>query len=823
MDQDSREQAALRALANRVLTALGKLPPGGPERARAVAEARQAAIELHTVAQRNPSLAFAGCYSAGKSLLLCVLTGLPDLLAVSKVPTTGNITALRVHPAPPGTPPRVGEIRVGYLSPRDVAGLARHILDRIGTVVAKPGHDADLAKLARHQPVDPANPAAPDWAPTELLCARLWAGGNIELRSWAAELLELRDALAQGVHLLRASEQSPAVVIAPELLKDALRLGLEQALPPAPPPAWTGIPIGGGQLDAAALHATFPLIREVTVDVELPTDRWDLGGRTVELLDFPGLDTGTCRDAYLSELELPRATSVLVTVEADHPKSEHLLAFRTLLEQGRHHSAGLADSVLVAANMFDLMPVPQPLPGTIEEWADSTVHKTFRTLYHVIGKVTGGRLDRAALTSALAATRMLGFPAGSEVGPEQQAAALRALTAWHPVADGLLAGDPQHPLTRALDQLRTDAGVAHLRRMVADHLTGPGLAVWRQERKAAAAKLRTAFRRVVMLTEPAVPPPPSSPQDQARLRALRSALASAASDLRHRVDQLSTFAQQPLADGISLEDRLLDQAAQEVHGWRAWRDTLTAADKGWIRVDAARLAAGLRPAIATDDFHAPYLETRQVLREHTRKALVGALAEWTAAAYAPAHPLGRLLDRYPADRQALLARLAATHSLTAAEDRLKRLDQLVDTGLVAAQLPAEQPAPAPQFEPEGDPAFPLPYGHALAWHPDRKLAGVTRGFLYSHTDVERLYRLRRDLVRGTHHEACLLLHGLLTAVAAGLRARLAEIESALPSYGEIARVPTPPATDPGPDPSAPLKELLDDPDWPTDGTQDKDQ
>ena len=118
-----------------------------------------------------------------------------------------------------------------------VADLAAYVLEGIVGTVRRRGLDHPVDALDGCRPVDLADPARSDWSAVEEFCRRVWYSDNIELRQWGYELLQLRDALAAGAHLLPRTPIGPPVAITAELLRDAVEIGGSRALPADPPPA----------------------------------------------------------------------------------------------------------------------------------------------------------------------------------------------------------------------------------------------------------------------------------------------------------------------------------------------------------------------------------------------------------------------------------------------------------------------------------------------------------------------------------------------------------------------------------------------------------
>lgn len=150
--QEFRELAAWAEKARDVLES--QLPqPVNPVARKALADAVAIAYEVVKRASRPVSIGLVGEFSVGKSRLLNVLLDLDGLLPVSREPTTGNITALRLSAAPPGRAPGQLGATVSYLSRSELSEVARFIVDKLVSVVTENRLGYDVGPLRDYDPV----------------------------------------------------------------------------------------------------------------------------------------------------------------------------------------------------------------------------------------------------------------------------------------------------------------------------------------------------------------------------------------------------------------------------------------------------------------------------------------------------------------------------------------------------------------------------------------------------------------------------------------------------------------------------------------------
>ncbi|WP_214111019.1 dynamin family protein [Acrocarpospora catenulata] len=844
-----RANAALSAV-RAAVPAAGRTRQRVTELTTAIDEAAGHARRLHGATFRNPSVAVAGTNTSGKSLLLNLLAGIPGLLAVSSGHTTGNIAVLRLHPAPPGSEsPRQTAAGVSYMSAPMVAELARRLRDAIVETVEKNRLPYRVDRLKAVTLVDPDDPGGGDWAPVREFCTQVWNGDNARLPGLAYELLRLGEAVKAGAALLPRAGAGAPVTISGEALDAAIRIGEDRRLPPVVPPPSGALPIDPAHpLDAEALRATFPLIHQITIDLAVPATLWPLEGLTVDLVDFPGLGSGSVRDSFLTEEEIANATIVLIVLKGDLAKNSHITGFHTLLQRDRYLKGELRNSVLVAANRFDQIAPARPAPASFAEYGHSMVHEKFAMVYEMAQLLTHDRLDRVAFTSALAGAAVAGLPPWGETTAQEMAHATESLDDWRTLWLEMLERDPHHPLNEALRAYTHDGGITGLRRLVVRQLLGDGLRIWSGELRAMALRLLEGLTKVAVLAEREPRMDPAQEAERVALAGLRTALVDGAHDLLKRLDSLALVlrpATDPRsADPDGLGYRLLDAAARSVGQWPEWSRLVHLGKDGVVLLDeeseddpfdpfpglgeADFPAASTPAAVSTADFVEPYLDSHQEVIESGLDLLRGALVEWGGRAYADGTPLGRAKADLAAHRALLTRRLPALGDRALIVRRTALLDSLANPMLAADTLETvlrRSPVTG------GEPRFPLARDQALPWHPELvdRMRKLHPTMISRRTDIEQVARLRRDLVLALYHEVSQLLQERLTTVVGGLRRGIKTIQDAIPTNSDLSRMAT--GTPAGPatgvrageaDALTALRDLINDPNWPT-GTDEEDQ
>ncbi|WP_431918773.1 hypothetical protein [Micromonospora wenchangensis] len=779
--------------------------PAPPHLAAQRAEAVTLTERLILNAGRNMSLAFVGIFTTGKSLLASLLVGIARLLVVANVASTGNVTRLVLRPAPAGDPPRLVSAQLSFLSRGTTAAMAAYLLDEIVGLVDKERLPYDFRALRGHRPVDEHDPARSDWSLLERTLRPIWTDPtlNLEIRQWATELFQLRDALEVGAGLLPTVPGNARVGIDPAHLDAATSIGDSRVPPSTFPEATVGLPLSAADLDdVSAIRAVLPLIHEVILEIALPQDLWSFGGLTVDLLDFPGLASDSLRDRYLSHAELGNATVMVVVVDAKKPKQHDNTHLYTLLQQQRHLPAALVDSVVTVINRFDRLAAPGTAARDVRELTES---KDVAAALAIAGDLTRQRMDRVAVTSALAAAARTGF-VPPDAKPEDAAAAVASLTDWGPTADALAtdtSGDAK-ALATALRAYRADGGIDHLRRLLARHLTGHGIDIWLGEAEAIAHRLDTLLTKLY----PVDSGPTVSPTEQARLVALGDHAAAAQRTYLRRLAEIRQLDRLPFPpDGII--EAVRDEAARIVHDWPEWATTHESLvtrsapeptreeGLGGLLADyeVALVPEGRPVATTTAAFSGRYRAAASALDTVADDLLRRALSTWTADV--GTDPDLRALADAGQDRQLLRDRLLLRMPEPEVTARLRFIESLFDPALLAVHPDAGSP-PAGQSPPpdlvarastrvERTAPFPLTANRAFAWH--ERSRELTRSRFYGGAEVSDdpifLIRLRHDLVEALTRYACQRLQAELDLIHATARRHLDRVGALLPSAEDM--------------------------------------
>src|ERR1700678_1742061 len=204
---DLPQMAVYATRADAADTFLDELGPVPAHQEALVAAVRDLAEKLRITARRHVTVGFVGVWTTGKSLLISMLSGVPDLLPVSNAPATGNVTRIRITPVPAGHQAKRDGATVSLLSPAAVAEMADYIVREIVALVTKEGLPYDVRPLIGYQLVDRGNPSRPDLRPLTEFLSPLWPDPalNKQIRLWSTELFQIAGALRAGGHLLPAS------------------------------------------------------------------------------------------------------------------------------------------------------------------------------------------------------------------------------------------------------------------------------------------------------------------------------------------------------------------------------------------------------------------------------------------------------------------------------------------------------------------------------------------------------------------------------------------------------------------------------------------
>lgn len=690
-------------------------------------------------------IGFVGEFSAGKSLLLGLLVGQPDLLPVSSEPTTGNVTELRFLRAG-SDQDRTGirRAQVRMFSRTDLDRLDQCILAELGDA-ARQAHlpEADLtgfeAAVVRES-------ALRDW------CARQWRRQDAGLSMPIRELVLTRDAAAAAPDWLGRT-----ISITPEQLSGVLEIrypSLDGAFPVASGRA--SVPFTEDPQDTQ-LASVFPLVDRVMLDIVLPPQAWPVAGTMGSgefvLLDFPGLGGSITksRDMFLTQRGLEDVHTILVLVNAGRAGGEAPGTFYRQLADvaaggadADHMAEKLSGKIVYCAGRFDELSPPD-LAGQDRLTVDQLV-TACRPLSALLqaGHQPGLSLLGGAFVSSVLAISRLGLanvPAdlGLEFrGPAAEAGAER----WKEIAESLRRGGTGQDLVRLLQTYAADGGAGELRRLLDQHVQKNGLSLRTrraQDRLDQLGERKARFEQELRTAGRAARDGTVSVAGQARslLRDLRNRRTSLVNLVSGTLRDPATV---PLGLRWSVRQDVAQKAADLVIAWPQWDEIFRCVQDGIVRPDAGGKPddewdddepAGLPQRLG--DFEPGFGRTCEEMRDYARECALAGTGKWLQACSGSAEAAelrdkaADLLDADVAERMTgrSLARLWAS------------IGHILDPGSLADDLTAR--VSRAELSDPGPPAFPLRAEQLTSWAPGAPVGDGARHFI-------RVVRMRSTFI-----------------------------------------------------------------------------
>jgi hypothetical protein len=627
----------LKAYAETVREALqDEPPPADPQVERIFQEIRAAADETVRRAGSPVKIGVVGEFNAGKSLLLGSLIGYADALPVSEVPTTGNVTALRLRSQPDLQKTTFGPYWIEFLDRETAIDCLRELL----RVADERARDAGVGTEDRKMLAGLRERAgAAPWAEVEAWCRKVWAHGgdhpNPALRHLLRELTWFVRCCrsAAGTALLGATELRERVFqVDAEMAREGLALPRSKAsiavmrfdeLPGEPGPM-------PQPLTAAWLRQAFPLVRRVDVEVNVSQRIWDLSGMEGAgewvLLDFPGLGAAESgvRDGFLCKRELREVQTILILLDGRRPGGEGGQVIFSMMSADRPAGQDLRDSILVVLNRFDQLPIqadggelvldrligwtdpahetPEHLPAADPEPIREA--EVLRQLPVLSAMVVGARNltrrdDRVVLVSSLWALGDLqnSLPGDIPVGSADFVASLTSQlkappplrAKWERLAGLQREAEPQSALARWLADAARDGGVGRLQRLIVDHVAQHGLRQLLAYVRASAEELQQAVSRLPKKRP--VRPAQAGPSAES-IRQIVDGLYDVYTALKAEYEQAVPELMVGQNGGqVSLQERVYDQVTRSVFEWPVWNELLNKVQKdGTIQATPPRVA-----------------------------------------------------------------------------------------------------------------------------------------------------------------------------------------------------------------------------------------
>lgn len=847
---DADHRAAIgryRRLADRAMAALGQeeIPDAAAVR-HAHDRAAGLAARLKERCAKPVSVGIVGEYSAGKSMLLGALLGRPGLLPTSGSPTTGNVTVLRMEPAGPGEATRLRGARIEYLTREELADAADYIMNELIRTVRRAGGGRDVSALTGYNPVRDGWETLNRWAETTLDWAAM---ENSRLLGITLELTRIRDALKLAGEFVLPGHAGLVLPVEVDMLRQALDIEDIRDLPRSFPRTVQGFPLSPrNAVTAETLRVTFTLIRRVVCQVAVAEGDWTGplpgDGSAAELCDLPGLGATAIRDEYLSVRELDEIDAIVIVLPSHRAERDDARRFYSLLERNRRGKGALSESILVAANCFDLLQPPDPPHTGAADLVSSS--RDLSSLHRMATTLNGRREDRVAFTSSLAAIAVGGLPydadgeEGDKVAKALEAAGAQAQR-WRRVADDLLLTDPGHAYTAALGEFGRDGGIAGLRAMLDRHVRTYGVFLKHEAVVPIAADLLGALRTLDRMLRPGHLGGLGAPRGGASLTALFRRIEEETSRTVRSLGLLSDperlsveGVQAAQADGEAVLDLARATVTYDVFTWGEWQQY-----RERVRDDDGRIGppptrgrtgggAGRSPLLGI--VHQMPTETEEAAPDTTerlfgrfeptcvravgtgREIYLEAVASWAERRHRELAKVRE--DLLDPDLRAPIERLFA--ALDPADGGAARWHNLLGLtamdwlpGAAARVLPVPVPS-SPEEAAQIAERFPLRTGHALPWHGGRRNIGGEAG-THVVTHQMNIFRVRGDIIAAVNHH--LRRHLLADAATLGrdLREVLQALREAVPAEENVRRLTRTGASEArGPGPSGgPIRDLLD--------------
>lgn len=787
--------------------------PDGPETEPAVREAHRRALEALRRAEESArapfSIGLVGEMSAGKSLLLGLLLGLPELLPVGEEAVTGNVTLIHARAASAET----GEsyesaVRVEYFSEAQTLDYLRHLRNELGNQ-AQSGLSAQVVDQLRQLPIqEPDCGALLRFRDTYLTgsLAQSLAGVLQELDSLDRALRRLRESglplLGQSAEL--DSELARAAVVLPGA--DTERGTDPHGRLRSGAPARSGL---GASLTPGLLRATLPLIRRVVREVRVAPSVWDLGefpGAELRFLDFPGLnsDFSAVRDQYVCGAELHSVHTLLMLLNAGGgAKDTPQRIFR--MWRAAQRADSMEDSIIALISRFHDLRVADPV---LKSYARDTQPLTREGLLGGIPVLKDllasaerlvtppcptpnsmGPADRVLLTSAMRALSTGGrhervskeFRDKCDLDARLPEADRRAQD-WREVGKRLSTDALSGGLDRMLTDFAHDGGLARLRQRLGDHVTRHGGALRLGQFTERREDVVEALRELQTALEASGGRSRVDHRSDTAVSKRLTMLSAVWTDVRDRsavelLDAHRLYSRRTKgAPGPSLFTELERDTAERVYTWPSWNRLLDTVHEE--HVDARRLRGDHRVPVRTDEFFPEFRDACREIEAAGSARLLAAVETWLLGhqqrVVAAARELATVVTP---DAYELLRSSAEGERLAARLPRAASLQWLRDE----AEKALRDPDPAePQVDDEHvRQRFPLRSGHILPWHPDN-LGGSGADVSAGHQTT--IARHRREMT-------AMVLHQALTGLARRQRLVAAHLWSQADAFIDDLRAP----------------------------------
>ncbi|NUT31406.1 MAG: hypothetical protein HOV84_36725 [Streptomyces sp.] len=823
------ELARCASDASELTALLTRHQPDGPGPDPGVREAHRRALEALRRAEESArapfSIGLVGEVSAGKSLLIGLLLGLPELLPVGEEAVTGNVTL--IHAKAGSAQARESfesAVRVEYFSQAQTLDYLRHLRDTLAEQARKGGMSPQVVGQLGELPI-----LEPDCG--ELLRFRdTYLSGGLA-QSLAGVLHEL-DSLDQALRRMRESglplghtadltaELARAAVVLPgadaergvdprtgswsgaasDSSDDFGGFGGSGGFGSSGRPAHSGL---AAPLTADLLHATLPLIRRLVREVRVAPSVWDLStfpGAELQFLDFPGLnsDFSAVRDEYLCGAEVHSVHTLLMLLNTGRPATSTLQRVSRMWRAARR-SDSMEDSVIALLSRFHDLRVAEPV---LESFRHDPQPPTRELLLSGIPVLRGllasaerlvtpphatstrspqaamGPADRVLITSVMRAMSVGGlhervskkFRDKCDLDSQMSKADKRA-KAWSDIGRRLSTDALNGGLDRMLTDFADDGGLERLRGRLGDHVSRHGAALRLGQFAERREEVVQALRELHGALEASGGRSRVDHRSETAVKRRLTTLSAVWIEVRdgaavELLDARRLYSRGAGGTpGTSLFTELERDTAERVYAWPSWNRLLDTVHEE--HVDPRRLRGDHRVPVRTDEFFAEFRDACREIEAAGSARLLAAVEAWLLGyqqrVVAAATELATVVTEDVFD---LLRSSPDGERLAARLPRAASLRWLRDEAEKA--LRDTDPAEPQVDEERLRQHFPLRTGHILPWHPDN-LAGSAADASSGHQTT--IARHRRELTAMVLHQALAGLARRQRLVAEHLRSR----------------------------------------------------
>lgn len=604
---------------------------------------RRAALRTKRLTASPLVIGFVGGIKTGKTELICTLIGRPNLLPSKPVPCTGNIAAVRLILSDEPELDPVSRLNISYLTKRDLNQCLAYMLEKLHEQARKISLDSHLLGELKNFHAHTNRGAIREW------CMRSWQSSNdTRLRFMLREVvnfLVVCDAYAdvmcgdeslvfrevpiehKEVSLVLEHVSPQAIAEAPleQLVREVKRADVRPAT-----------------LTSELIRETFPLIKRVDVEVEVPRAVWQLPNMSrpdgIVILDFPGLGniSSSSRDEFLCWQELKQVHTIMLLLNLlapdeaassameihDNLKKEladNLLNERIIVGINRFDTLALGpfaqtqDTSIIDALIRSAQPRGDGVMRGIEESEIFERLEKLRNAWEHARNFTASSSQIVLLSPLWMAVKQASKSSflvefAKRINSEDAAWLSKFADKWESVNNLLSDRSRTSAFAKALKQYIDDGGLSYLIALIAEQCRSHGLSRIFEVSRKSCQELRNHQKEIcAWVTKNSLAPQGGKVEE---LRAALEHLANFYSGEVARLQQLGA-AILPQSDGYAdgkqliFDRELIDELTTEVFNWNQWTELLALTKKGMIARQPSQNRQPLFRAMHSPPFRLP--------------------------------------------------------------------------------------------------------------------------------------------------------------------------------------------------------------------------